>query len=103
MTTNNDEVTEETTETTEETQRSVQELLKLDTFQDMTDAEIKSLIDYTAKTSYTQGAASVTTDTINAGYQSLVDANTNAHDALAQSLKNAINATVTFATVVDDD
>lgn len=100
--TTSDEVTEETTETTEETQRSVQELLKLDTFQGMTDAEIQSLIDYTAKTSFTQGAASAATDAINSGYQTLVDTTTNAHDALSASLNAAINARATFATVVDD-
>lgn len=100
--TTNDEVTEEATETDEETQRSVQELMKLDTYQGMTDAEIQSLIDYTAKTSYTQGANSVATDTINAGYQSLVDEATTAHDALAASVNAAISATATFATVVDD-
>lgn len=105
MTTSEDanETAEETTEgTNEKTQRSVQELLKLDTYQGMTDAEIQSLIDYTAKTSYTQGANDVATDTINAGYQTLVDEATSAHDALAASVNAAISATAAFATVVDD-
>ena len=107
MTTNDEDSTEteETTETSEETtetQRSVQELLKLDTYQGMTDAEIQSLIDYTAKMSYTKGASSVATDAINAGYKTLVDEATAAHDALAASVSAAINATATFATVVDD-
>lgn len=105
MTTSEDanETTEETAEgTREETQRSVQELLKLDTFQGMTDAEIQSLIDYTAKTSYTQGANDVATDAINAGYKTLVDEATSAHDALAASVNAAISATAAFAAVVDD-
>lgn len=104
MTTNDEDstATEEISEETTETQRSVQELLKLDTYQGMTDAEIQSLIDYTAKTSYTQGANDVATDTINAGYQTLVDEATSAHDALAASVSAAISATAAFATVVDD-
>lgn len=93
--------TEDTTseETTEETQRSVQELLKLDTYQGMTDAEIKSIIDYTAKTNYTQGAADASTEAINTGYQALVDEAASAHSALAQSLTDAINAAATFKVV----
>lgn len=103
MTTSEDStVSEETSEETASTQRSVQELLKLDTFQGMTDAEIQSLIDYTAKMSYTEGASSVATDTINAGYQTLADEATAAHDALAASVNAAISATATFAKVVDD-
>lgn len=103
MTTSEDStVAEETSEETTETQRSVQNLLKLDTFQGMTDAEIQSLIDYTAKMSYTEGASSVAADTINAGYKTLADEATAAHDALAASVSAAINATATFATVVDD-
>ena len=92
----------QTGETGEETQRSVQELLKLDTYQGMTDAEIQSLIDYTAKMSYTEGASSVTTDAINAGYQALADEAKAAHDALAASVDAAIFAAATFETVVDD-
>ena len=103
MTTNDEDstATEETSEETTETQRSVQELLKLDTYQGMTNAEIQSLIDYTAKMSYTEGANSVATDAISAGYQALADEATAAHDALAASVSAAINAAATFATVVD--
>lgn len=99
--TTSEETTEEVT-TNEETQRSVQELLKLETYQGMTDAEIQSLIDYHKLSSYTQGKADADTDAINAGYQAIVDNATSANDALAASLSAAISATATFATVVDD-
>lgn len=39
----------------QELQRSVSELLQLDTYQGMNDAEIQSLIDFYKETSYTEG------------------------------------------------
>lgn len=50
--------TEETTEVEEQKQRSVSELLQLDTYQGMTDAEIQSLIDFYKDESFNKGYAS---------------------------------------------
>lgn len=48
-------MTTEVTEVEEQEQRSISELLQLDTYQGMTDAEIQSLIDFYKEDSYNQG------------------------------------------------
>lgn len=88
-----------TTSDEETTQRSVQELLKLDTYQGMSDDEIQSIVDYRSKTSYTQGKADARTAAIDAGYESLKATSETAYQSISDSLAQALNLRAAFATV----
>lgn len=84
--------TDETTDTEERKDRSIQELLRLDTYQGMTDTEITSIVDYAVRQAATQAAQNVNVKVMQAGYDALVQQAQAASDALRASV-DAANAT----------
>lgn len=86
-----------TDDTTTETQRSVGDLLELDTYQGMTDAEIQSLIDYWRQYGYNEGYVAKEIETTTATQDTLVTAAQDAYESSQKAFDAAIQTQVTFA------
>lgn len=97
MTTDNNEVSTEVTE--EVKQRSVSELLQLDTYQGMTDAEIQSIIDYYKEDSYNQGWQAGNTSAVLTELESAKEQSAKAYETAEAAFNMAINSVVKLESV----
>lgn len=88
--------TDEQTATSDETQRSVGELLQCDTYQDMTDAEIQSLVNYWRAYGYSEGHVACESEHTTATQAELASAASAAYEASQKAFDAAIQTQVNF-------
>lgn len=81
------------------TQRTVSELLKLYTYQGMTDAEIQSLIDYYKQSSYNQGVSESNAAALDRRTEEMLKQASDASATAAAAFDAAIKSTVAFTEV----
>lgn len=79
--------------------RSIQQLLKLNTYQGMSDSEITSIVNYAVQQAATQAAEKVNQAAIQKGYDSLLMQAQNATDKLKESIDVANNTAANFRSV----
>lgn len=79
--------------------RSIQQLLKLNTYQGMSDSEITSIVNYAVQQAATQAAEKVNQATIQKGYDSLLTQAQNVTDKLKESIDVANNTAANFRSV----
>jgi hypothetical protein len=100
MTTNESVLTDNTNPKDEEKKdRSIQQLLKLNTYQGMSDSEITSIVNYAVQQAATQAAEKVNQTAIQKGYDSLLTQAQNATDKLKESIDTANNTATNFRSV----
>lgn len=99
--TTNDNVSTNNTNPKDETKkdRSIQQLLKLNTYQGMSDSEITSIVNYAVQQAATQAAEKVNQAAIQKGYDSLLTQAKNATDKLKESIDVANNTAANFRSV----
>ena len=96
--TTNDTVSTDNTNPKDESKkdRSIQQLLKLNTYQGMSDSEITSIVNYAVQQAATQAAEKVNQAAIQKGYDSLLTQAQNATDKLKESIDAANNTATNF-------
>ena len=100
MTTNDTVPTDNTNpKDKEKKDRSIQQLLKLNTYQGMSDSEITSIVNYAVQQAATQAAEKVNQAVIQKGYDSLLTQAQSATDKLKESIDTANNTTANFRSV----
>lgn len=100
MTTNDTVPTDNTKPKGEEKKdRSIQQLLKLNTYQGMSDSEITSIVNYAVQQAATQAAEKVNQAVIQKGYDSLLTQAQSATDKLKESIDTANNTASNFRSV----
>ena len=100
MTTNEPVPTDNTNPKSEEKKdRSIQQLLKLNTYQGMSDSEITSIVNYAVQQAATQAAEKVNQAAIQKGYDSLLTQAQSATDKLKESIDIANNTASNFRSV----
>ena len=100
MITNDTVPTDNTSPKNEEKKdRSIQQLLKLSTYQGMSDSEITSIVNYAVQQAATQAAEKVNQATIQKGYDSLLTQAQSATDKLKASIDMANNTASEFRSV----
>lgn len=100
MTTNDTMPTDNINPKSEEKKdRSIQQLLKLNTYQGMSDLEITSIVNYAVQQAATQAAEKVNQAVIQKGYDSLLTQAQNATDKLKKSIDTANNTAANFRSV----
>ena len=92
MTTENENVAEQT-------QRTVQELLGLDTYQGMTDDEIQSLIDYYQQVGYDTALGTAQISIWSDAAQTIVDGSEAQHAELLSMVESIVNKPLTMQEV----
>lgn len=92
-------MTTENEVTTEQTQRTVQELLALDTYQGMTDAEIQSLIDYYQQVGYDTALGTAQISIWSDAAQTIVDGSEAQHAELMAVVESVVNKPLTMQEV----
>ncbi len=92
MTTENENVAEQT-------QRTVQELLNLDTYQGMTDEEIQSLIDYYQQVGYDTALGTAQISIWSDAAQTIVDGSEAQHAELLSMVESIVNKPLTMQEV----
>lgn len=92
-------MTTENEVTTEQTQRTVQELLALDTYQGMTDAEIQSLIDYYQQVGYDTALGTAQISIWSDAAQAIVDGSEAQHAELMAVVESVVNKPLTMQEV----
>lgn len=91
-----------TTDATATKPRSIDELRKLGTYQDMTDAEIQLLMDYNAKIAAERADGEARQREAAAQLQAMQAESARLHDAALASFERACAATPAFESVVND-
>lgn len=100
MTTNDTVPTDNTSPKNEEKKdRNIQQLLKLNTYQGMSDSEITSIVNYAVQQAAIQAAEKVNQAAIQKGYDSLLSQAQTATDKLKESIDIANNTAATFKSV----
>lgn len=99
MTTNDTVPTDNTSSKDEKKDRSIQQLLKLNTYQGMSDSEITSIVNYAVQQAATQAAEKVNQAAIQKGYDSLLSQAQTATDKLKESIDAANNTATEFRSV----
>lgn len=100
MTTNDTVPTDSTNPKGEEKKdRSIQQLLKLNTYQGMSDSEITSIVNYAVQQAATQAVEKVNQAAIQKGYDSLLSQAQTATDKLKESIDVANNTAAEFRNV----
>lgn len=79
--------------------RSIQQLLKLNTYQGMSDSEITSIVNYAVQQAATQAAEKVNQAVIQKGYDSLLTQAQTVTDKLKESIDAANNTATEFRNV----
>lgn len=79
--------------------RSIQQLLKLNTYQGMNDSEITSIVNYAVQQAATQAAEKVNQAAIQKGYDTLLTQAQSATDKLKESIDAANNTATNFRSV----
>lgn len=92
MTTENENITEQTP-------RTVQELLALDTYQGMTDEEIQSLIDYYQQVGYDTALGTAQISIWSDAAQTIVDGSEAQHAELLSVVESIVNKPLTMQEV----
>lgn len=92
MTTENENVAEQTP-------RTVQELLNLDTYQGMTDEEIQSLIDYYQQVGYDTALGTAQISIWSDAAQTIVDGSEAQHAELLSMVESIVNKPLTMQEV----
>lgn len=92
MTTENENVAEQTS-------RTVQELLNLDTYQGMTDEEIQSLIDYYQQVGYDTALGTAQISIWSDAAQTIVDGSEAHHAELLSMVESIVNRPLTMQEV----
>lgn len=87
------------TTTSESSQRNVDTLLKLGTYQGMSDAEIQSIIDYKTGLAYQDGATSAVKTAADDAMAKLLENNETARQTAAAAFDNAVLSHINFTSV----